>query len=298
MIARIRRIEGEVDVTRHVRVVLGVVVAICCTLVAGTALAIGNGVPDGNGHPNVGLLAIDIEVDGVPKRVVDCSGSYAGPRKGGAGSVFLTAGHCVAFMPGEGITGSQLWVTFDTNATFDPETGEVLGATTWHHATAFAFDPAFGHDTGNLKDYAVVLLESTIPGLTPVQLPTAGLLDGMAAIGGLKPGVPFDNVGYGVVPSPPGGPPSFAPPPGRMFSTSLFKGLTKSWLKLQMNPNAGEDNGGSCFGDSGSPKFVHGTNTVVAVTTGGDRVCRAESINQRLDVTDARAFLGQYLNLP
>ena len=122
----------------RIRVVLGVATAICCLLVAGTAIAIGNGVPDGNGHPNVGLLAVGFEQNGVLKRFIDCSGSYAGPRKGGAGSVFLTAGHCVEFMPAAGIAGSQLWVTFDTNATFDPETGEVLGATTWHHATAFA----------------------------------------------------------------------------------------------------------------------------------------------------------------
>ena len=166
-------------------------------VVATAALAIGNGTPDGNGHPNVGLLAVQIDGDRFPV----CSGSYAGARKGAASTgVFLTAGHCVAWIPGTGIAASQLWVTFDTTATFDPVTFEVTGATTWYQATAFAFDPAFGHDLGNLKDYAVVLLGTTV-GLTPVNLPTAGLLDQMAAQGGLRPGTVFDNVGYGVVPS-------------------------------------------------------------------------------------------------
>lgn len=264
-------------------------------VVAAAALAIGNGTPDGNGHPNVGLLAVEDDGD----RFGVCSGSYAGARKGAPGTgVFLTAGHCVAWMPGAGIEASQLWVTFDTAATVDADTGEVIGATTWYQATGFAFDPAFGHDSANLKDYAVVLLGSTV-GVTPVQLPTAGLLDALAARGGLRHGAVFDNVGYGVVPGHKQGPPTFTPPPGRMFSTSYFQGLTHSWLRLLMNSDArGGGNGGSCFGDSGSPKFVHGTNLVVAVTTGGDPVCRAENYNQRLDVADARAFLGAYLSLP
>jgi hypothetical protein len=280
---------------RKRRMVVRVLLVAASLIVATGALAIGNGTPDGNGHPNVGMLAAEIDGDVFPV----CSGSYAGAQKGVPGSgVFLTAGHCVAWMPEAGIAGSQLRVTFDTTATVDPATGEVVGATTWYPATAFAFDPAFGHDRGNLKDYAVVLLGTTVP-VTPVNLPTAGLLDAMAAKGGLRPGAAFDNVGYGVVPSFKKGRPRFEPPPGRMFSTSFFQGLTKSWLKLLMNSDArGGTNGGVCFGDSGSPKLVRGTNTAVAVTTGGDPNCRAESYNQRLDVADARAFLGLYLNLP
>jgi hypothetical protein len=280
---------------RKKRMLFWIVPVVASLVAAAGALAIGNGAPDGDGHPNVGMLAVEIDGD----LLAVCSGSYAGAQKGSPGSgVFLTAGHCVAWMPEAGIAGSQLRVTFDTTATVDPATGEVIGATTWYPATTFAFDPAFGHDRANLKDYAVVLLGTTVP-VAPVSLPTAGLLDEMAAKGGLRPGAVFDNVGYGVVPSFKKGPPRFEPPPGRMFSTSFFQGLTKSWLKLLMNSDArGGTNGGVCFGDSGSPKLVHGTNTAVAVTTGGDARCRAENYNQRLDVADARAFLGQYLNLP
>jgi hypothetical protein len=258
------------------------------------ALAIGNGVPDGNAHPNVGLLAVE---EGGHRFPVGCSGSYAGARKDAASTgVFLTAGHCVAWMPDSGIAASQLRVTFDANATIDPETFEVT-ATAWYQATAFAFDPALGHDRSNLKDYAVVLLSTTVP-VAPVQLPAAELLDELAARGDLRPGAVFDNVGYGWMPSFKTGPPSVALPPGRMFSTSLFQGLTGSWLKLLMNSDAAEGNGGVCAADSGSPHFIHQTNTAVAVASGGDAICRAENYNQRLDVADARAFLGQYLSLP
>lgn len=85
---------------------------------------------------------------------------------------------------------------------------------------------------------------------------------------------------------------------GRMFSTSRFKGLTQAYLKLNMNSDSKEGNGGSCFGDSGSPRFVHGTNLAVATTFGGDPICRSENINSRLDTVEARAFYGQFLALP
>ncbi len=268
---------------------LAVAVVAFCTLAAGAG-AIGNGVPDGNAHPNVGLLAIGEEVDGELVRFFAwCSGSYGGPRVGQpAEKVFVTAGHCVNGVPDE--AADQLWVTFDPEATFDEETGAVRNANSWHQASGIGFDPALG-------DYGVVLLESVPAGLEPVEFPTAGLLDDLAAQGGLRPETVFDSVGYGAVPTFKQGPPQLAPPPGRMFSTTRFKGLTQEFLKLNMNSEL-DDNGGSCFGDSGSPKLIQGTNTTVAITTGGDPICRANSRNSRLDTSGARAFYGQYLTLP
>lgn len=276
------------------RVGVLVALAIAAGLLPPTsALGISNGVPDGDGHPNVGLLAV--ERDG--HRYLACSGSYAGAHKNAPViGVFLTAGHCVNWVPESGISASRLWVTFEPNITVDQETIEVTAAS-WHQAMAVDFDPAFGHDHSNIKDYGVVLLAGTVP-VAPIQLPSAGLLDALAANGGLRPDTVFDNVGYGAIPSFKRGPVFYSAPPGRMFSTSRFQALTPSWLKLLMNSDAGEENGGICFFDSGSPKFLHETNTVVAVASGGDAICRAENYNQRLDVADARAFLGRYLQLP
>ena len=117
------------------------------------------------------------------------------------------------------------------------------------------------------------------PGLAPVQLATAGLLDELTAQGGLGTTTVFDNVGYGLVPSFKQGPPQFAYPPGRLFSTSRFKGLTQKFLKLNMNSEL-EGNGGGCYGDSGSPKFIHDTSTAVAIATGGDPICPGEQLQQ------------------
>jgi hypothetical protein len=267
---------------------LALAVVAFCTLVAGAG-AIGNGVPDGNAHPNVGMLAVGEEVDGELVRFFAwCSGSYGGPRVGQPDEeVFVTAGHCVNWVPDE--AADQLWVTFDADATFDEETGAVTGASSWHQASGIGFDPALG-------DYGVVLLESVPAGLAPVEMPTANLLDELTAQGGLRPETVFDNVGYGAVPTFTQGPPQLAPPPGRMFAISGYKALTQELLKLNMNSALGY--GGSCFGDSGSPKLIHDTNTAVAITTGGDAICRANSKNLRLDISAARAFYGQYLALP
>ncbi len=123
------------------------------------------------------------------------------------------------------------------------------------------------------------------------------MLDELNAQGGLRPETVFDSVGYGAVPSFKKGPVQFAFPPGRLFSTSRYKALTRELLKLNMNSEL-DGNGGSCYYDSGSPKLIHGTNTAVAITTGGDPNCRANSTNLRLDISGAREFYGQYLALP
>ena len=53
-----------------------------------------------------------------------------------------------------------------------------------------------------------------------------------------------------------------------------------------------------CFGDSGSPQLAQGTLLVLSVTSGGNGQCNANNQNYRVDTPQARAFLGQFLNLP
>jgi Trypsin len=248
------------------------------------AHAITNGVLDGNDHPNVGMFAI--EHDGIKSGA--CSGFYAGPRAGDPGAgVFVTAAHCLAGAEFDfpGLQASQLVVTFDGDAVYDPENGFHTTATSWHTGSAYAMS--------EVGDYGVIVLEDPVAGLDPVQFPTARLLDQLAAKGALKPTTLFDNVGYGLT--------SFWPnsatfPEGRMFSTSKFSGLRKTRLQLLANASAGY--GGACFGDSGAPVLRHETNTVVAITSGGDALCVALNTPVRLDIPAARGFYGDYLQLP
>jgi len=261
------------------------VTTVAALVSASPALAIDNGVPDGTNHPNVGLLAI--EHDGI--KDAWCSGFYAGPHKEDPGTgVFVTAAHCLADLAEVGFSGSDLTVTFDGAVTIDATTFATT-ATTWHQA--------FAYDTSLVADYGVILLEDPVAGLTGVELPRARLLDDLAARGALRPTTVFDNVGYGRIPTFKGGPPRYELSTGRMFSTSKFVGLTKAHLNLLTNEDAGY--GGACFGDSGSPVLRHDSNTAVAfVSGGGDAICRAQNHPLRLDIPAARAFYGDYLELP
>jgi hypothetical protein len=254
---------------------------------ASPALAITNGLPDGTNHPNAGLLAI--EHDGV--KDAWCSGFYAGPHKADPGTgVFVTAAHCLADLAAFGFSGSDLTVTFDPEVTIE------VDGNTWA-TTAATWHPAFAYDTATDADYGVVLLENPVAGVTGVKFPRARLLDDLAERGALRPTTVFDNVGYGLIPTFKDGPPRHEPPTGRMFSTSKFVGLTKTHLHLLTNSDAGY--GGACYGDSGSPVLRHNSNTAVAfVSGGGDRICRAMNHPLRLDTPAARAFYGDYLQLP
>lgn len=254
--------------------------AVTAVLPAPPAHAISNGVPDGSAHPNVGLLALD---EG-GEHIAWCSGFYAGENEDEAGGVFVTAAHCLAGVPAD----SQFSVTFDSEVTIDPET---------FVTTAAEWLPGAGFATADGLDVGVVLLAEE-PAVAAVELPAAGLLDDLAARGALRPRTVFDNVGYGLVPSFKRGPASYDLAPGRMFSTSLFQSLTSNWLRLLTNADVREGNGGTCFGDSGGPQFVHGTNMIVALSAGGDPLCRARSRNQRLDMPGARAFLDRFMQIP
>ena len=273
-------------------------VAAACAAVAATtvatlgsaapALAIDNGVPDGTNHPNAGLLAI--EHHGV--KDAWCSGFYAGPHKADPGTgVYVTAAHCLRDLAAVfGVSGSDLTVTFDPEVTIE------IDGFTWA-TTAATWHPAFAYDTAADADYGVVLLEEPVAGVTGVKFPRARLLDDLAARGALRPATVVDNVGFGIIATFKGGPPRYEPTTGRMFSTSKFVGLTKTHLHLLTNSDAGY--GGACYGDSGSPVLRHDANTAVAlVSGGGDRICRAMNHPLRLDIPAARAFYGDYLQLP
>jgi V8-like Glu-specific endopeptidase len=269
---------------RRLRAALILALGLTAAMAAGPAAAISNGGPDGNGHPNVGALLADFSGDGnVTGDEAFCSGSLISP------TVFLTAGHCVEFLDAAGI--ETIYVSFDSALLDGNGPGTLIPSTTWD------FDPAFYTNFREAHDIGVVVLPaaSTV-GITPVVLPAAGTLDAMQRAGELRSTL-IRNVGYGVIPNWKRGPATFGYDGNRNTSLSPVMSLTKTWLKLQMNNDA-TGLGGVCFGDSGSPKFLDGTNSIVAITTGGDGHCRSLNYNFRLDTADARAFLGAYVTLP
>jgi V8-like Glu-specific endopeptidase len=250
--------------------VIGAAVLATLVVVAG-ASAITYGVPDGNGHPEVGaLLAQQAYSDGTWEV---CSGSLIAP------DVFLTAAHC-----GDGRT--RVAVTFDSSYVYP--TGQTVWGT-WHA------DPNFNPAQGDPQDLAVVVLDKPVKRVTPARLPQADSLGNIA--GDQK----FTSVGYGAqsVTNGPGGK-TYQYADVRYVATGTLNSITPAWLHISQNPSKGD--GGTCFGDSGGPNFLGSgsaeTNIVAAITNTGDSVCRSTNVAYRLDTPSARSFLGQYVTLP
>jgi hypothetical protein len=246
-------------------------------LIVTPASAITFGEPDGNRHPNVGLLLGDFLGDGTP--IPECSGTLI------SSTVFLTAGHCTLPFSQLGIT--NIWVTFDTE--FNPATSKLI------LAAGFATHPGFNPRT-LFNDVGVVLLSEPVQGVTPGVLPTENLLDQMKAAGTLQ-GQTFVNVGYGATAAFKGMPPTLAFDGVRRFSTSPYGGLTQNWLHLLGNQDATGE-GSVCFGDSGGPHFLGDSNLIVSVTSWGDAICRSLEMTQRVDTASVRDFLEDYVTLP
>lgn len=250
---------------------------------AGPALAITFGDPDGELHPNVGVVVTDRNAAS-PGPDITCSGTLISE------DVFLTVAHCVDVLER---VGQPYWVTFAS--TYDEDafapTGLISGTAIKH--------PLWGSGGQNdTHDIAVILLDSS-PGLTPAELPTAGLLDQLNASGHLRDQT-FTTVGYGAVRTDKtGGPHANEGRDGvRRYALQSFQSLRPNFLELSQNPSTGD--GGVCAGDSGGPHFLGGvdSNLVVSTTVRTDSWCRATNQTYRLDTQSARDFLAPFVSLP
>lgn len=121
--------------------------------------AISYGTFDGDDHPNVGSMVVRVgEV-----YYQWCSGTLISP------TVFLTASHCTEpldwFIPAN--PGAVVLVTFDQTISANSTYYTGVWYTNPDYYTARGYD-----DPG---DVAVIVLEEQPTGITPAQLPPAGL---------------------------------------------------------------------------------------------------------------------------
>lgn len=273
--------------------VTGVAVALALVL-ALPAIAITNGVPDGNDHPNVGSIVLrhDPETSGfpdLPPLMQWCSGTLIAEK------VFLTASHCTV-----DLTFLSEEEGFEVLVTFDP----VIKERGKFYTGEWVTNPNYNGFSGkggasDPGDVAVILLDKS-PRIEPAQLPPAGLLDDMKATGELSDTL-FTAVGYGTVrDGKQGGFAGILDNLERNQAVQSFLSLNQAWLSMSMNESTGD--GGTCYGDSGGPHFIHlngvETDIVVSITVTGDAVCKATDKTYRMDTESARSFLSDFVDLP
>lgn len=230
-------------------------------------------------HTYVGAMVVDYTDIGRPDVGLwqRCSGTLVHPR------VFLTASHCTADLTAD--ESANLYVNFDPYA-LNPDTLLAVETAVTH--------PDYNWGSSDPHDIAALILVEPVADIEPAALPEEGFLDDLKAAGLLRDkmdGALFTLVGYGGTLEWP--PPEISYDDLRRAAYSEYKSLTPVWLHMAQNVN--QDNGGTCFGDSGGPAFwvdpLDGTETLLGVTSWGDAVCVATSFNYRVDTPDSVAFI-------
>lgn len=251
------------------------------------ASAITNGQPDGEDHPYVGLVVFDVlDEDGNQVPSHRCSASLLTP------TVVLTAGHCT-----EGTVAARIW--FDEIVQGNAEY-PFSGATSYdgipHTYTGFCIGCGNGLPGFAAGDVGIVVLTEPVPTEVVSEyaaLPDEGLVDTLKN----KTGVDF--VGYGVQEqNVGGGPPVWTGLRNRLFAPSELVSSkfvhSDEFLKLALNPGGGS--GGTCFGDSGGPDLLEGTNIVLGVNSYvTNSNCSGVGYSARVDTTDVLEWINTFL---
>jgi V8-like Glu-specific endopeptidase len=250
--------------------------------------AVTDGELDGNGHPYVVLLLM--EVNGTP--AFRCSGTLLSP------TVLLTAGHC-AGAPGE-FSGMRVFWDSDVQAGIGTTNnypfggGNSVEAVEWHAHPLYPTAPFFVHDVG------IVVLQS--PGVPTSVTSVYGTLPSVDQFDSLQTGhkTRFTSVGYGLQES-------YPTQASFLASNTRTRYVAHPWL-LQINVpgftgdfsmllSNNANSGGTCFGDSGGPNFLGNSTLVAGITSFGiNGNCAGTGGVFRTDRQDVLDFVNGYLN--
>jgi hypothetical protein len=286
----------EVEMKKYTIIFVFTLILLLVTVTA--ALAISNGQPDGDAHPYVGLLVFDV-AEGQP--AWRCSGALIAP------DVVLTAGHCT-----DGAVAARVWFDEklqDDDGTFlvpDYPFGGVVAVegTPYTNPDYRSPDNPYGGGNGlpafSFRDVGVVVLDEPVYMDEMAILPEAGLVDT------LKNKTDIDFVGYGVqyqeqipgneLPQPP---PYFRwtglrqrlYAPSKLVSGKFVH--SAEFMRLSLNPGGGT--GGTCFGDSGGPDLLGGTDTVLAVNSYVTNInCAGVGYSSRVDIPEILDWINGF----
>jgi secreted trypsin-like serine protease len=237
-----------------------------------------NGVIDGNAHPAVVLIVMDI--GGQP--AFRCSGTLIAPK------LVLTAGHC-AGEPGE-FSGMRIFTESDVengNNNFPFAGPNTIEAASWQAHPLFTESAFFLHDVGVIRLTKAVKLAANQYG----KLPAVNQLDALQP----RSSTLFTAVGYGVQRINP----VFVEEELIRMSAEphlvqINTGFTGDFSLLLSNNAA---TGGTCFGDSGGPNYLGSSNVIAGVTSFGlSSTCGGTGGVFRLDRQNVLDFVRQFLN--
>jgi secreted trypsin-like serine protease len=294
------------------RSLIPVVAALAALLVTTPASAITGGRPDTDGHPYVALMQT---YDQNRKPLQVCTGSLVTP------TLFLTAAHCVEephavhaevwFDQGPIIPDIDYLLALFLDPNFDgscnyspnfdgyPCFGDAGG--TPHAHPDFCFGCHTGVPRAVVGDVAVVTLDAPVPAATVsryARLPSANLVDTLANR------TPVDFAGFGVqeqlkLP----GNVTPAPPPRSRWTgagtrmTATAKLVAGSFAQSDGFIRFTLNEGGICFGDSGGPALLGGTDTVMAVNSYvSNGNCAGVAYSQRVDTPEVLAWIRGFMD--
>ena len=247
--------------------------------VTGGPSFITHGTVDGDAHPAVVLIIMDI--DGAP--AFRCSGTLIAP------TFVVTAGHCA----GEAGEFSGIRIFTESDVQNGDNTYPFGGGPNSIEAVAWASHPEFTEAAFFLHDVGMIQLASpfVLPAGAYGTLPTVNQLDA------LKPSshTVFTSVGYGLQRL---NPVQLEAERIRMFAEPHLVQINKpntGSFSLLLSTNA--STGGQCRGDSGGPNYLGSTNVIAGVTSFGRNRnnCQALGGTFRLDRQDVLNFINGFV---
>jgi secreted trypsin-like serine protease len=248
--------------------------------------AVTDGSPDGNGHPYVVLLLM--EVNGAP--AFRCSATLISP------TYVLTAGHC-AGAPGE-FSGMRVFTQSDIQSGVGTTNNYPFAGPNSVEAVRWASHPLYPTAAFFVHDVGMVELAEPIYLSEYGQLPAVDALDKLKTKRGVQD-VTFTAVGYGIQMSfPDAASWKEHNVKVRMVATPKLNqingGIVGDFsLLLSNNTNTG----GTCFGDSGGPNFIGNSNVIGGVTSFGlNGTCGGTGGVFRVDRQNVQDFIYDFMN--